>query len=100
MSRSRNLLHADHLTRFVEWARENGYIEHPTRASHGYEVARLELYDPAGNHPHIVIYSRLDSVHLTVFGEGVPLIERFLKEKRLIKQIRRSDNIVPLRGRR
>lgn len=77
----RNLLLARHLDAFLSWALANGYISHPRPARADYEVARISKYDPAGDNPHVVIYRRIDAQHLTVEGEGVELVLKWLAER-------------------
>ena len=77
----RNLLHKAQLGEFVAWALDNGYRAHPTSPKAVYEVARLELCDPSGSHPHVVIYERLSGDHLTLCGDGVRLVQRWMKSK-------------------
>ena len=76
--RSRSLLHRHKLEEFVSWAQRQGYRSLPRRPAAIYEVARLEK---EGDKRHIVIYERLKGDHCTVTGEGLKLVEQWLKER-------------------
>lgn len=78
-SARRSLLHSTKLDAFLAWATENGYRRHTTPPKASYEVARLERVDPAGNHPHIVIYRKLTGEHLTLCQDGAELVHRWMR---------------------
>lgn len=78
-SARRSLLHASKLDAFLDWATENGFRLHTTPPKASYEVARLSLYDPAGDNPHIVIYRKLSGEHLTLCQDGVELVHRWMR---------------------
>ena len=75
----RSLLHASKLEVFVAWAMAHGYRHHTTPPKASFEVARLELIDVSGNHPHIVIHRKLTGQHLTLCQDGVELVHRWLR---------------------
>ena len=78
----RSLLHASKLEAFVAWAMAHGYRHHTSPPKASFEVARLERIDPAGNHPHIIIYHKLTGQHLTLCQDGVDLVHRWLRDCR------------------
>jgi hypothetical protein len=98
-----------HLEPFKTWVVHQGYIIHPTPRKAIYEVLRLEEYNPNGNSPHLVFYQRthdgkgLDAknrgnvTHLTVPGDAVKLVHRFLNSdanpsKKAQKRRQRDEN--------
>lgn len=74
----KGLLHQERLPEFLAWISKNGYVVHPT-SGHEYEVARIEEYTINGTNPHIVIYRRDASQHLTLCPEGTTVVKRWLR---------------------
>jgi hypothetical protein len=71
--RRRDLLHKTKLQEFLDWVRTQGYLVHDLTGKHPYEVARLEKDGLL-----IHIYRRERGDHLTLTGEGVSLVLRWL----------------------
>lgn len=71
----RNLLHRTKIEDFLTWVRDLDFAVF--RNARPYEVARL--IKP--NQNPIIIYERDQGDHLTTFGEGTALVERWLKER-------------------
>lgn len=77
MSRSRALLHRSKFDEFLKWATEEaGYLTEHVPGAAMYERARLR--EKKGS-PLIIIHDRNRGDHLTVHGQGVALVIRWLR---------------------
>lgn len=77
-TRTRNLLHYNKLSLFRIWCEGQGYETSSGAAE--YEVMRLTGFQAAVI-PPIIFYKRLKTDHVTTFGKGTELVERWLKER-------------------
>ena len=74
------VLKRQHVSFFCRWLNERyGWKLVPTPDHAEWESARLELDDPAGTHPPIIIYHRAKGDWVTVTGpEALALAQEFL----------------------
>lgn len=89
----RNLLHVNKLDAFRKWVQTQGYKIHPTPnpEKNIYECLRIELYDRAGNNPHLVFYERLNAVHVSIPEAAARLVRQFIDETQSPAAKRRKE---------
>lgn len=75
---NKHTLHKTHLPAFLEWLKANGW--HVSLPKGYYEVVRAT--HPRRQHPLLVYTSLRDPQHYTVRDRDMPIVWRFLKERR------------------
>lgn len=74
--RTRNLLHPNKLDDFRQWAEAAGYTVEATKGA--YEVLRLRK----GAAPPLIFHKRDRTDHITTFGAGTSLVQRWLHRRK------------------
>lgn len=80
--RDRCTLHQTHLRSFTLWLEAYTNWHVLPHSGHAYEVLHVQEFDRSGDGEHQFLYRRDRTEHLTVQYRLVPLVKKFLAERK------------------